>query len=148
MKNLFSLFPSPYGVVSFNLNQSGKIEFVKQKMFPSPYGVVSFNRHRHRRVCDWQSRVRVSVPLRGSQFQSSEDMTEEYLKQLLAVSVPLRGSQFQSVQRRWNYRSNLWPRFPSPYGVVSFNPARGFSTLTTLPALVSVPLRGSLFQSC
>ena len=109
-------FPSPYGVVSFNLNQSGKIEFVKQKMFPSPYGVVSFNRHRHRRVCDWQSRVRVSVPLRGSQFQSSEDMTEEYLKQLLAVSVPLRGSQFQSCQRVFH---------PYYFASISFRPLTG-----------------------
>ena len=69
MKKELDLFPSPYGVVSFNLRFQN-ICMTDMIGFPSPYGVVSFNlssvRTTRRIISDT-----VSVPLRGSQFQSN-----------------------------------------------------------------------------
>ena len=61
-------FPSPYGVVSFNLSEFGIGTDDAFLSFPSPYGVVSFNPLENRSTNENGSKV--SVPLRGSQFQS------------------------------------------------------------------------------
>ena len=74
MKKELDLFPSPYGVVSFNLRFQN-ICMTDMIGFPSPYGVVSFN-------------------LDGKSFTVSTEF----------VSVPLRGSQFQSLRVWYWYR--------------------------------------------
>ncbi len=43
MKKDESTFPSPYGVVCFNPRVSRSVEYVENVTFPSPYGVVCFN---------------------------------------------------------------------------------------------------------
>ena len=40
---------------------------------------------------------------------------------VILVSVPLRGSQFQSISGGFDACRDAEVRFPSPYGVVSFN---------------------------
>ena len=86
--------------------------------FPSPYGVVCFNRIYVQTTKDANALV-VSVPLRGSLFQSQWRSVLNDIKET-NVSVPLRGSLFQSIAKLQK-RAKVHQ--------------------------VSVPLRGSLFQS-
>ena len=90
----WSVFPSPYGVVSLNHMMLTLLYQMKRDLFPSPYGVVSLN------------------------LYEKNDLHERSTHQ---VSVPLRGSQFQSEDVRKEYRNLARGTFPSPYGVVSFN---------------------------
>ena len=137
--------------------------------FPSPYGVAKFNRMN----CPYlyvPVSSGVSVPLRGSLFQSIFPINHNRFT-ARTVSVPLRGSLFQSpcvlavyewVQKdkfpspygvvcfnQYCKDGGLWEslkKFPSPYGVVCFNPSENKISQSFF-FYVSVPLRGSLFQS-
>ena len=111
--------------------------------FPSPYGVVSLNLAEKNFVNVWGLPT-VSVPLRGSQSQSSRADVSRYVR-FYRVSVPLRGSQSQS--RAILTRNAVLPVFPSPYGVVSLNLQEHVVGFIVDLLKVSVPLRGSQSQS-
>ena len=115
----WSVFPSPYGVVSLNHMTLTLLYQMKRDLFPSPYGVVSLN-HMMLTLLYQMKRDLFPSPygVVSLNLYEKNDLHERSTHQ---VSVPLRGSQFQSEDVRKEYRNLARGTFPSPYGVVSFN---------------------------